>query len=104
MLQTRGATADMAEGFVNEGRKIVGVEVSALFREQDDGVYRISFRSRGRVDVAAIAASLGGGGHRNAAGARAQGKLETIRSQVTTLVEGALCDLDPDDDACWSRH
>lgn len=104
MLETRGATSDMAEGFVNEGRKIVGVEVSALFREQGAGHYRISFRSRGRVDVAAIAASLGGGGHRNASGARAHGELDEVRTRVTELVKEALCDLDPNDDECWSRH
>jgi phosphoesterase RecJ-like protein len=104
MLENRGATADMAEGFVNEGRKIVGVEVSALFREQEEDLYRISFRSRGRVDVATIAVSLGGGGHRNASGARAQGELETIRARVTELVEEAMCDLDPEDESCWTRH
>jgi phosphoesterase RecJ-like protein len=104
MLAKRGATADMAEGFVNEGRKIVGVEVSALFREQGARRFRISFRSRGRVDVASIAVKLGGGGHRNASGARAKGELDAVRAQVTQLVDEALRDLDPNDDACWSRH
>ena len=104
MLEDREASIDMTEGFVNEGRRIEGVEVSALFREQSPGCYRLSFRSRGRVDVATIAESLAGGGHRNAAGAMAQGSLAEVRERVTRLVEQALDDLDPDDEDCWSRH
>jgi phosphoesterase RecJ-like protein len=104
MLDDRRASVDMTEGFVNEGRRIEGVEVSALFREQSPGCYRISFRSRGRVDVATIASALGGGGHRNASGAMASGTLAEIRDRVTRLVAEALEALDPDDEDCWSRH
>lgn len=104
MLDARDATVDMTEGFVNEGRKIEGVEVSALFREKSSERYRLSFRSRGRIDVSAIAAQMGGGGHRNAAGASAEGKLKEVRDRVTKLVEQALSNVDPNDPNCWSRH
>jgi phosphoesterase RecJ-like protein len=102
-LAARQASVDMTEGFVNEGRKIEGVEVSALFRELAPDQFRISFRSRGRVDVGTIATHLGGGGHRNASGVTAKGDLSTIRGQVEQLVAAALVPLDPTDQSCWTR-
>ncbi len=43
-------------------------DVAALAKEQVGGGWKVSLRSRGRVDVSAIAAALGGGGHHNASG------------------------------------
>lgn len=48
-------------------------QVAMLIREMSDGRVRVSLRSRGKVNVGAVAASLGGGGHHNAAGFRFQG-------------------------------
>ncbi len=67
MLKEVGAGAEMAEGFVNYARGIVDVEVGAMLTEGPHG-FRVSLRSKGRVDVGAIAATFGGGGHRAAAG------------------------------------
>jgi phosphoesterase RecJ-like protein len=46
---------------------IAHLEVGILFRDWDGGV-KVTFRSKGEVDVAAIARSLGGGGRRTASG------------------------------------
>ncbi len=51
-------------------------DVAALAKEQPDGSTKVSLRSRGRVDVGAIAESLGGGGHHNAAGFTHPGRPE----------------------------
>jgi len=60
------------EGLVNEILGINGVKMAVLFSEKSDEV-RISFRSIGDFDVNAIASKyFGGGGHKNAAGARSQ--------------------------------
>ena len=40
-----------------------------MLEERDDGKVKVSLRSAGRADVSAVAQSLGGGGHRFAAGA-----------------------------------
>lgn len=103
-LRARNASVDMSEGFVNQGRMISGVEVSVLFRENGPSTYRLSFRSRGRVDVGDIAQGLGGGGHRNAAGATVEGEISEIRSRVSELVSEALAALEPSDTDCWSQH
>lgn len=56
------------EGLVNYPRNIEGVEVGLLFKEVGADSVKVSFRSSGTIDVAAIAQRLGGGGHTLAAG------------------------------------
>lgn len=49
---------------------INGTEFGILIIEEKPGQFRVQFRSRNReFDVGALAASLGGGGHKNASGA-----------------------------------
>jgi len=84
------ATKDHLEGFINYPRSIAGVEVAVAFREEGDGEYRVSFRSKGKVDVSAVATSFGGGGHRNAAGCTVRGDLAEVKRQVFGSLEAAL--------------
>ncbi len=85
-----------SEDIVNEPLAIGSVVVSVLLSDMGDGVIRVNFRSRspeiaGRdVDVSAIAAQFGGGGHRRAAGARVKGSLDDVREQVIAAVRAAL--------------
>jgi phosphoesterase RecJ-like protein len=104
-LARRGATVDMTEGFVNHGRMVAGVEASVLLRERAPDLYRLSFRSRGRVDVSEVASKLGGGGHRNASGATTSGSLDDVRARLEELFAEALQQAELEDrDSCWSRH
>jgi phosphoesterase RecJ-like protein len=50
----------------------------------------VSFRSRGRVNVAAIAQKFGGGGHHNAAGCNMEGDQALVRARIADEVEEAL--------------
>lgn len=68
IFEKSGATDEETEGIVNYVRSIHGVEVALLMREVRDKRVRVSLRSRGTVDVAAIARIFDGGGHENAAG------------------------------------
>ena len=62
-------------------------DVAAVVKEQREGGFKVSLRSRGDTDVAAVAASFGGGGHRLAAGYSSTASLdETVRSLVDVLV------------------
>lgn len=63
-----GATPEDTEGIVNYGRMIEGVLVSALLKEGGDSSTRVSMRAKPGVDVQAIAAMFGGGGHKAASG------------------------------------
>jgi len=79
-----GAAESDTEGLVDHLRAMAGVEVAGLIREPpfgDDGVAppnRVSLRSRGAIDVSAIARKSGGGGHKQAAGFSHGGDLISI--------------------------
>lgn len=68
-LRESGASHEEREGIVEYARRLEGVEVALLFREMPDGRTKVSFRSNGPVDVSALAAQFGGGGHVKASGA-----------------------------------
>lgn len=91
MCDEVGASASMTDGFINFGRGVSGVEVAVLFREEEE-MWKVSFRSRGKVNVAAIAAPLGGGGHHNAAGAKFAGDLAHLKQMITEQVEQVFQD------------
>ncbi|CAM4318954.1 bifunctional oligoribonuclease/PAP phosphatase NrnA [Paenibacillus macerans] len=85
-LKSAGAVHEDMEGIVNYPRNIQGVEVGLLFKVIDEQAVKVSMRSAGKVDVAKVAQSFGGGGHVRAAGARVEGTLEAIVPRVVEQV------------------
>lgn len=77
-----GCGPEDLEQVVEELRSIRGVRASLLLRELPDGRAKISMRSRGQIDVSAVALDLGGGGHHNAAGATVDGPLDQARHDL----------------------
>lgn len=67
-LQTAGVTLDETEELINVLRSVQGADAAAMLKEQPDGRWKGSLRSKGAVDVSVVAHSFGGGGHRLAAG------------------------------------
>jgi phosphoesterase RecJ-like protein len=92
MFARCGATAGDSEGLVDTPRGIDGVRAVALFRELEPDLWKVSLRSRGAVDVQAIARRHGGGGHLNAAGCRFQGTLATAESRFVAELAAALAE------------
>jgi phosphoesterase RecJ-like protein len=90
MFASTGTDGADTDGFVNYPRRIEGVEVGILFKELAEGCFRASLRSRGTVDVSAIARSFGGGGHRNASGATLDGTVAEVRAKILEQVLHAL--------------
>lgn len=82
------AKEEDCEGLVNYALSIGDVEVAAFFRELPDRRFRVSLRSKGKVDVAHIAEEFGGGGHTCASGCAVNGPLhaavESILSRIRT--------------------
>ena len=76
------ATEEDCEGLVNYALAIEGVEVALFFRELPDHRYRISLRSKGSVNVAAVAAAFGGGGHECASGCSIDGPLSVAAERL----------------------
>jgi phosphoesterase RecJ-like protein len=61
---------------------INSLQAAALFREDSKNEYKLSLRSKGRVEVLGIAESFQGGGHLFAAGAQISGEYQDIKNQV----------------------
>ncbi len=70
-LNETGTKYEDTEGLVNYPRSIEGVKVAyALIEKPDEGVWKVSLRAKGDVNVGKIAERLGGGGHKYASGAK----------------------------------
>jgi bifunctional oligoribonuclease and PAP phosphatase NrnA len=76
------AKEEDCEGLVNYALSIHDVEVAAFLRELPGGKFRVSLRSKGGCDVAAIAERLGGGGHRCASGCSLDGPLSAAADAI----------------------
>ncbi|HEX4954438.1 MAG TPA: bifunctional oligoribonuclease/PAP phosphatase NrnA [Thermoanaerobaculia bacterium] len=90
MFERAGAAPGDSEGLIDVPRSIAGVEAAALLRERGEQRFKVSLRSRGAVDVQAVASRHGGGGHKNAAGCELTGPAEAIREQVVAELGQAL--------------
>ena len=92
MFNNSGAKREDTEGLIDFARAIEGVVVALLFEELDEpGKFRVSFRSKHpQVDVNSIARHFGGGGHREAAGARLTGLPQEVETKVLAAVTTAL--------------
>lgn len=82
-MEWASATEEDCEGLVNYALAIEGIEVALFFRQLPDSRYRVSLRSKGAVNVAAIASVFGGGGHECASGCSLDGPLSAA---VETLL------------------
>jgi phosphoesterase RecJ-like protein len=85
-----GGTNDDLEGLINFPLTVKDIEAVAFFKEIGDHDWRVSLRSKGAVDVGAIARWHGGGGHINAAGCSASGPLDNVNKQFGGLLSEAI--------------
>ena len=85
-----GAQSDEVENFLELLQTVTTVEVAFMLEDIDAGVTRVSLRSRGKVDVNAIAGKFGGGGHRLAAGIRSKIPAPELEQKLLAEIEAAL--------------
>ena len=86
MLRKEGALPEHTEGFVDIVRSIQGVEIAVCYYEVSRNRFKISLRSKGKVDVEKIAGKLGGGGHVNASACRVEGSIKTVKGKVLRAI------------------
>ena len=81
-LDEAGVGYDDTDGLIDLVRLASGSEVACLLKEAGPGMLKASLRSRGRVDVNALARDFGGGGHHNAAGFTVEAKVDDLIARV----------------------
>jgi phosphoesterase RecJ-like protein len=89
MVRTCAAEED-SEGIVNYALSMAGVEAAVFLRELSEQSIGVSLRSKGKINVAAIAQRLEGGGHENAAGCTLAGPLHRAMEQILGEMRIAL--------------
>ena len=91
-MDTAGAEAEDCEGVVNYLISIHGVESAVFLRELPcASQFRLSIRSKGKIDVAQVAESFGGGGHRSASGCTLDGPLDIATDRILAQLRTGLC-------------
>jgi len=81
-LERYGVDLAETDEYIDVLRKAKEAEVVILAKELEPGVFKLSLRSLGAVDVAEIAGRFGGGGHRMAAGCTIEGSLEHVLNSL----------------------
>ena len=83
-LEAAGIDYHETDGLIDLVRMARDTEVACLLKRKSAGVIKGSLRSRGRIDVAAIAGVFDGGGHHNAAGFTSTDDPSVIIEQIVT--------------------
>ena len=93
LAENCGGTYDDTEGLINLPLTVKEIQAVVFFKEAGDDDWRVSMRSKGSVDINAVAVSFGGGGHKNASGCSALGRFEDLkvlfREKITAQIDKA---------------
>jgi len=85
-----GGTYDDTEGLINFPLTVRDIQAVVFFKENGPDDWRISMRSKGAVNINAVAREFGGGGHINASGCGAKGTLDTLMPIFERKVDAAV--------------
>lgn len=96
VMKFYGVTPKELDGIVSQLRVTKGVEVAIFLYEQEPNVYKVSLRSKDKVDVSKIATYFGGGGHVKAAGFTMPG---TVHDVVNNLAKQIALQLEQEEEA-----
>ena len=90
MLREANAVMAESEGIIDTLNSIAGLELAIMFKEIHSDLTKISVRSRGMVDAAAMCAQFGGGGHIRAAGAEIDKPMDEAVKVVLAMAKEAI--------------
>ncbi len=88
-LADRSLGIDQVEGVIDVIRTAREAELAAVCKQQPDGGWAVSVRSKGQLDVGQVCIGLGGGGHAVAAGFTASGSLDEVIALLRTALDAA---------------
>jgi phosphoesterase RecJ-like protein len=88
IARAAGGTYEDTDGLINQPLTVKEVQAVVFFKHVQGDEYRVSMRSKGAIDVNAVARAFGGGGHKNAAGCTATGRIDALRQLFVEKVSG----------------
>jgi phosphoesterase RecJ-like protein len=94
-MERAEANEEDADGIVNYALSVGEVETVAFFKEVAPEIYRVSLRSKGKINVARVAERFGGGGHKNASGCTVTGPFDEVRAEVVERLREAVLAASP---------
>jgi bifunctional oligoribonuclease and PAP phosphatase NrnA len=90
MADTAGGTYEDTEGLINLPLTAKEIQAVVFFKHVDGDEYRVSMRSKGAVDIGAVAKAFGGGGHKNAAGCTVSGRIDALQKMFVEAIDTAI--------------
>jgi phosphoesterase RecJ-like protein len=90
MAREAGGTYEDTEGLINLPLTVKEIQAVVFFKQDDGEQYRVSMRSKGEIDIGAVAKSYGGGGHKNAAGCTVSGAIDALQKTFVEKIEEAI--------------
>jgi phosphoesterase RecJ-like protein len=90
MARAAGGTYDDTEGLINLPLTVKEIQAVVFFKQIEGEQYRVSLRSKGDVDIGAVATEFGGGGHKNAAGCTVSGAIDALQKLFVGKMERAI--------------
>ena len=90
MARAAGGTYEDTEGLINLPLTVKEIQAVVFFKQAEGEEYRVSMRSKGDIDIGAIAKQFGGGGHKNAAGCTVRGGIEALQKLFVEKMEEAI--------------
>jgi phosphoesterase RecJ-like protein len=90
MARQAGGTYEDTEGIINLPLTVKEIQAVVFFKQTEGNEYRVSMRSKGAIDIGAVAKEFGGGGHRNAAGCSVTGPLASLQTTFIEKIEEAI--------------
>ena len=90
MARAAGGTYDDTEGLINLPLTVKEIQAVVFFKHIEGQNYRVSMRSKGDIDIGAVAKEFKGGGHKNAAGCNASGPIASLRATFVEKIQRAV--------------
>jgi len=90
MARAAGGTYEDTEGLINLPLTVKEIQSVVFFKHDEGDAYRVSMRSKGDIDIGAVAKEFGGGGHKNAAGCSVTGAIDALQKIFVEKIEHAI--------------
>jgi bifunctional oligoribonuclease and PAP phosphatase NrnA len=90
LVTDSGGTYEDTEGLINLPLTVKEILAVVFFKEVGIDDWRVSMRSKGDIDINAIAKEFGGGGHKNASGCSVQGARPELEAIFVKKIEAAI--------------